>query len=142
MMSARRTPQILDFGKHRQGLSSQIAGPVSRANLLGGNSDWVRPRNAGLRSEAWHSPDVFRADFPARWSRFIRRCFASRDAVQIFFCVSFQTACNWWDAAPFCAGGAYVTIGALAFPAVFFEVMDGDGGQRRPDHRDGERRAA
>jgi hypothetical protein len=114
-MSAPKSLQVLDFSKHRAGL-----GPVSRANLLG-----QRPRNAVLRSEAWHAPDVFRAGFPDLWSRFIRRQFTSRDAVAIFFGVTFQTACNWWDAAPFRPGGDKVALAALAFPQMFFEVMGG-----------------
>lgn len=114
-MPALKAPQILDFGKHRAAM-----GRVSRANLLA-----ARPRSAVMRSEAWHSPDVFRADFPQTWARLIRRCFTSRDTVAIFFCVTFQTACNWWDGSTCRPSGDKVALAAMAFPEMFFEVMGG-----------------
>ena len=91
----------------------------------------MRPRNGALRSEAWHSPDVFRSDFPDLWSRFIRRQFVSRDAAAIFFGVTFQTACNWWDGAPYRPSGDKVAMAALSFPEVFLDVIGGVGALRR-----------
>ena len=91
--------------------------PMSRANLLAQR----RVRGAG----PWDDVQVWRVDFPDRWSRLVRGSFASRDAVALFFDVTFQTACNWWDGTICRPSGDKVALLALADPVRFASVMGG-----------------
>ena len=91
--------------------------PMSRANLLA--------RRRVLGAGPWDDVQVWRVDFPDRWSRLVRGSFASRDAVALFFDVTFQTACNWWDGTICRPGGDKVALLALADPVRFADVMGG-----------------
>ena len=115
-MSALKPSNIVDFSNLRA-----APGKMSRANLL----VLAKHRGAG----PWDAPGIWRSDFPDRWRDLIRASFTGRDAVALFFDVTFQTACNWWDGTICRPSGDKVAMMALADPVRFAVVM---GAQLRP----------
>ena len=72
--------------------------PDRRARQMShGNMFEGRGRSPAARRRAHvHHPD--RTDFLRRWSLLMIASFPSREACAVHFGVTFQTACNWFDA--------------------------------------------
>lgn len=81
-----------------------------------------RSRDAARRAHAHHGTD--RAAFLRRWSLLMIASFASREVCAVHFGVTFQTACNWFDAlnAPY---GHHVDHATRTL-ARYAEIMQGE----------------
>lgn len=67
-------------------------------------------------------PYRFRTEFPDLWSAYLRSSFRNPEAVSVAFDVTFQTACNWWNATHRPSGDK-VALAALADPDGFAASM-------------------
>lgn len=66
---------------------------MSFGNVFEGRA---RSAHAARRAHVSHGPD--RDQFMRRWSLLMIASFPSREACAVHFGVTFQTACNWFDA--------------------------------------------
>jgi len=64
-----------------------------------------------------------RVEFPEMWSRYLRAEFRNPQAVCLAFGVSFQTACNWWNAVGRPTGDK-VALDVLAHPGRFAGFLE------------------
>lgn len=77
----------------RQTRHSGMSAQMSRPNAFVGRG---RGASAARRAHVHHRPD--RDQFLSRWSLLMIASFPSREACAVHFGVTFQTACNWFDA--------------------------------------------
>lgn len=91
---------------------------MSHTNLFDGRG---RRAEAARRAHIHHRPD--RKDFTRRWSMLMIASFPSREACATHFGVTFQTACNWFDAinAPY---GHHVDFATTSLPR-YAKIMRG-----------------
>lgn len=91
---------------------------MSQPNLLEGRG---RGPRAARRAHVHHGAD--RAVFGRNWSLLMIASFSSREACAVHFGVTFQTACNWFDAmnAPY---GHHVDHATRTLPR-YAEIMAG-----------------
>lgn len=78
-----------------RGLQTSRPNPLPKA-IAGGRG---RSRVAIRRAHGWGpcDPRTARAALPWQWQDFVTSNFASREECAVFFGVTFQTACNWFD---------------------------------------------
>lgn len=67
-------------------------------------------------------PYRFRSEFPDMWSAYLRASFRNPETVSVAFDVTFQTACNWWNATHRPSGDK-VALAALRDPEGFATSM-------------------
>lgn len=67
-------------------------------------------------------PYKLRTEFPDLWSGYLRASFRNPEAVSVAFDVTFQTACNWWNATHRPSGDK-VALAAMADPDGFTASM-------------------
>ena len=67
-------------------------------------------------------PDRMRFEFPDLWSAYLRASFRNPEMVSVAFGVTFQTACNWWNATHRPSGDK-VALAALRDPEGFAASM-------------------
>lgn len=67
-------------------------------------------------------PDRMRFEFPDLWADYLRAHFRNPEAVSVAFGVTFQTACNWWNATHRPSGDK-VALAALRDPEGFADAM-------------------
>lgn len=67
-------------------------------------------------------PYRLRHEFPDLWSAYLRGTFRNPEAVSVAFGVTFQTACNWWNATHRPSGDK-VALAALRDPEGFAASM-------------------
>jgi hypothetical protein len=67
-------------------------------------------------------PDRMRFEFPDLWSSYLRSNFRNPETVSVAFDVTFQTACNWWNATHRPSGDK-VALAALRDPEGFAASM-------------------
>lgn len=103
----------------RQTRHSGSPAPMSRLNVFDGRG---RGAAAARRAHAHAHPD--RDGFMRRWSLLMIASFSSREVCAVHFGVSFQTACNWFDAvnAPY---GHHVDYAIETLPR-YDELMRGE----------------
>lgn len=63
-------------------------------------------------------PYWFKTEFPDLWSAYLRGSFRNPETVSVAFDVTFQTACNWWNATHRPSGDK-VALAALRDPEGF-----------------------
>lgn len=67
-------------------------------------------------------PYKLRTEFPDLWSAYLRAHFRNPEAVSVTFDVTFQTACNWWNATHRPSGDK-VALAAIRDPEGFWASM-------------------
>lgn len=67
-------------------------------------------------------PYRMRVEFPDLWAGYLRAHFPNPEAVSVAFGVTFQSACNWWNATHRPSGDK-VALAALRDPEGFADAM-------------------
>jgi hypothetical protein len=92
------------------------------ASTSGPSLDQIRSKTMQKSFDKVFDPYRYKIEFPDLWSAYLRDHFRNPEAVAAGFDVTFQTACNWWNATHRPSGDK-VALAAISDPVGFRSSM-------------------